>query len=74
MRNLTPSLSLESSVEVQLYQQERTPTKSKYRRGFHLINKFQHAKVSDIILYDFQFNPKNKTLKKATLSELLKNE
>ena len=74
VRNLTPSLSLESSVEVQHYQQKRAPNKSRYRRGFHLINKFQHVKVSDIILYDFQFNPKNKTLRKTTLSELLKDE
>ena len=43
-----------------IYQQERTPNRIKWKRGFHLINTFQH-----VILY--------KTLKKATLSELLKD-
>lgn len=73
VKSLPSSLSLESSVEVQLYQQERAPNKSKWRRGFHLINTFQHVIVSDIILFDFELNSKNKTLKKATLSELLKD-
>ena len=71
--SLPPSLSLKSNIEVQLYQQERAPTKTKSRRGFYLINTFTQVIVSDIILYDFELNPKNKTLKKATLNELLKD-
>ena len=53
VRSLPPSLLLESSVEVQLYQQERAPNKSNGEElGFHFINTFQHAILSDIILYD----------------------
>ena len=68
-----PSTLLEqSTIKVQLYRQERTTNKSKWRRGFHLIQTFTDVLVSDIVLYDFEFNAKNKTLKKATLDELVK--
>ena len=55
-----PSTLLENStVQAQLYRQERATNKSKRRRGFHLIQTFKQVLVSDIILYDFEFNPKN---------------
>ena len=55
-----PSTLLENStVQAQLHRQERATNKSKRRRGFHLIQTFKQVLVSDIILYDFEFNPKN---------------
>ena len=58
-----PSTLLENStVQAQLYRQERTTNKSKRRRGFHLIQTFKQVLVSDIILYDLNLTLRTRLL------------
>lgn len=69
---LPTNLTEESDIEIAWLDQERAPKKPIWKRGFNFPSKFANTTVSvnEILLYDFELNPRGKTLRKRTREEL----
>ena len=61
VENIPSDISMNSVINIQWYDQERAPKKSKWRRGFCLSSRYSTISVSDILLYDFEFNSNKQT-------------
>lgn len=69
---LPTDLTEESDVEIAWLDQERASKKPIWKRGFNFPSKFANTtvNVNEILLYDFELNPRGKTLRKRTREEL----